>query len=136
MRTGLLRGLRDFSAEGSALSGATLHDPLSVIYEAAMKLLTENKSLDGIICGSSAGAVAIASAIEASGRTVGGDIDMVSKQPANLLRFMKPEIMTVGEDIRLAGRELAKAVIARIEGVPAERLQSISLPDGRLVYPN
>ena len=53
-----------------------------------------------------------------------------------MLRFMKPEIMTVGEDIRLAGRELAKAVIARIEGVPPERLQSISLPDGRLVYPN
>ncbi len=44
--------------------------------------------------------------------------------------------MTVGEDIRLAGRELAKAVIARIEGVPPEQLQSISLPDGRLIYQN
>jgi LacI family transcriptional regulator len=136
MHAGFVRGLQDFSAEGAALAGATLHDPLSIIYDATRKLIADNPALDGIICGSSAGAVAIASAIEASGRTVGGDIDMVSKQPANLLRFMKPEIMTVGEDIRLAGRELAKAVIARIEGVPSERLQSISLPDGRLVYPS
>lgn len=136
MHAGFLRGLRDFGVEGAPLPGATLHDPLSTVHEAAMKLLAEDPGLDGIICGSSAGAVAIASAIEMSGRHVGADIDMVSKQPANLLRFMKPEIMTVGEDIRLAGRELAKAVIARIEGVPPERLQSISLPDGRLVYPN
>lgn len=136
MHAGFVRGLREFGAEGVPFPDATLHDPLNTIYEAALQLLAEDGKIDGIICGSSAGAVAIASAIEASGRRVGGDIDMVSKQPANLLRFMKPEIMTVGEDIRLAGRELAKAVIARIEGVPPERLQSISLPDGRLVYPN
>lgn len=136
MHSGFEKGLRDFGAEGSTMPGATLHDPLQGIFQAAMKLLEDDRQIDGIISGSSAGAVAIASAIETSGRKVGSDIDMVSKQPANLLRFMKPEIMTVGEDIRLAGRELAKAVIARIEGVPSERLQSISLPDGRLVYPS
>jgi LacI family transcriptional regulator len=32
------------------------------------------------------------------------------------------------EDIRLAGRELAKAVLARIDGVPAEELQTLSEP--------
>jgi LacI family transcriptional regulator len=136
MHAGFVKGLRDFGAAGVPFPDATLHDPLNSIYQAALKLLAEDDGIDGIICGSSAGAVAIASAIEASGRRVGGDIDMVSKQPANLLRFMKPEIITVGEDIRLAGRELAKAVIARIEGVPPERLQSISLPDGRVVYPS
>jgi LacI family transcriptional regulator len=75
------------------------------------------------------------SAIEATGLKVGRDIDMVSKQPADLLRFICPDIMTVNEDIRLAGRELAKAVIGAIAGKPAEELQSICLPDGRLVHP-
>jgi len=132
-----LRGLRDFGAEEVRFPDATsLHDPINNIHQATLQMLSQSNGLDGIIAGSSAGAVAISSAIEASGKRVGHDIDMVSKQPANLLRFMKPEIMTVNEDIRLAGRELAKAVLARIDGVPAERLQSISLPDGRLVYPN
>jgi LacI family transcriptional regulator len=136
MHAGFVRGLRDFGAEGIPFPDVTLHDPLNAIHEASLKLLAEHPDLDGIIAGSSAGAVAIASAVERSGRHLGDDIDMVSKQPANLLRFMKPEILTVGEDIRLAGRELAKAVIARIEGVPSERLQSVSLPDGRVVYPS
>ena len=137
MHSGYLRGLRDFGAEEVRFPDATsLHDPINNIHQATLQMLSQSNGLDGIIAGSSAGAVAISSAIEASGKRVGHDIDMVSKQPANLLRFMKPEIMTVNEDIRLAGRELAKAVLARIDGVPAERLQSISLPDGRLVYPN
>jgi LacI family transcriptional regulator len=135
MRAGFLKGLRDFGAEEVPFNEVTLHDPMNRIHQAALELLSANRDVDGIVCGSSAGAVAISSAIEASGRRVGHDIDMVSKQPANLLRFIRPEIMSVNEDIRLAGRELAKAVIARIEGVPAERLQSISMPDGRIVYP-
>lgn len=136
MHAGFLKGLREFGGTQVELPGASIHDSLQTIYDATLAMLSAHPETDAIICGSSAGAVAIASAIEASGRKVGTDIDMVSKQPADLLRFMKPEIMTVAEDIRLAGRELAKAVIGRIEGVPAERLQSVSLPDGRLVYPS
>jgi LacI family transcriptional regulator len=79
--------------------------------------------------------VAIASAISATGRQVGRDIDMISKQPADLMRFIRPEIMSVFEDIRLAGRELAKAVLGRIDGVAPERLQTIFMPDGQLVGP-
>jgi LacI family transcriptional regulator len=136
MHGGFLRGLRDFDAHEIAFPDVSLHDAIQDIHQATNRMLDQAEAPDGIICGSSAGAVAIAAAIEARGLRVGHDIDLVSKQPANLLRFMRPEIMTVNEDIRLAGRELAKAVIARIEGVPPERLQSISLPDGRLVYPN
>lgn len=135
MQAGFRRGLVEFGAEEVPFGATSLHDPLGQIHDAALRLLAHHPDVDGIIAGSSAGAVAIASAIQSSGRTLGVDIDMISKQPANLLRFMQPEIMTVGEDIRLAGRELAKAVLARIDGVPAERLQSISLPDGRLVHP-
>ena len=64
------------------------------------------------------------------------DLDMVSKQPADLMRFLRPDIIAIFEDIRLAGRELAKAVLGRIDGVAPEELQSIFMPDGRLVFQN
>ncbi|MBX9458952.1 MAG: LacI family transcriptional regulator [Rhizobium sp.] len=134
MHAGYLRGLRDFGCEQVPIRDATVHDPLHVVYQAAMELLREHPDTDGIICGSSSGAVAISSVIAATGRQVGRDIDMVSKQPADLMRFIRPEIMSVFEDIRLAGRELAKAVIGRIEGVAPEELQSIFKPDGTLVF--
>lgn len=134
MHAGYLRGLRDFGCEPVPLSDATLHDSLNVVYQAAMALLRDHPETDGIICGSSAGAVAISSAIAATGRQVGRDIDMVSKQPADLMRFIRPDIMAVFEDIRLAGRELAKAVLGRIDGVAPEELQSIFKPDGQLVF--
>ena len=136
MHAGYLAGLRDFGCERVPFREATVHDPLQVVYDAAMNLLRDHPETDGIICGSSSGAVAISSAISATGRQVGRDIDLVSKQPADLLRFIRPEVMTVDEDIRLAGRELAKAVLGRIEGIAPEQLQSICMPDGRLVVPH
>jgi LacI family transcriptional regulator len=136
MHAGYLAGLRDFGCERVPFRDATVHDPLQVVYRATMNLLRDYPEVDGIISGSSAGAVAISSALVATGRQVGRDIDMISKQPADLLRFVRPEVITVNEDIRLAGRELAKAVLGRIEGVAPEQLQSISTPDGRLVFPN
>ena len=136
MHAGYLAGLRDFGCERVPFREATVHDPLQVVYDAAMNLLRDHPETDGIICGSSSGAVAISSAIAATGRQVGRDIDLVSKQPADLLRFIRPEVMTVDEDIRLAGRELAKAVLGRIEGIAPEQLQSICMPDGRLVVPH
>ncbi|EHS53899.1 LacI family transcription regulator, partial [Rhizobium sp. PDO1-076] len=37
-------------------------------------------------------------------------------------------IITAYEDVRQSGRELAKAVIARIDGVEPQLLQSVSQP--------
>ena len=135
MRAGFLRGLHDFGAEEVPFSDASLHLPLEAIHIQALKVLERYPEVDGFICGSSAGAVAISAAIASKGRRVGHDIDLITKQPANLMRFVEPAILTVNEDIRLAGSELAKAVLARIDGVPSEQLQSISQPDGRLFYP-
>jgi LacI family transcriptional regulator len=84
---------------------------------------------DGIVSGSGSGAIALIAGLEAAGKTVGEDADMVSKVPSDFLRWLRPEVMTMYEDIRLAGRELAKAVIGHIEGQPPETLQSLSQPE-------
>lgn len=133
MQDGFRRGIAEAGIGEAAFDEIDITAPLEQIHLAAMRLMASPDAPDGIVCGSAASAVAVATAVETSGRKLGRDVDMVSKQPANLLRWFRPEIMTVNEDIHLAGRELAKAVLARIDGVPAEQLRTICLPDGRLV---
>jgi LacI family transcriptional regulator len=90
---------------------------------------------DGIVCCAGSGAIAVNAGIEAAGKRLGVDLDMVAKQSAHILNWIRPEIMTAYEDVRHAGRELAKSVMARIDGAAPELLQSISQPiwpqDGR-----
>ncbi len=133
MRAGFLKGLAECGGEEVMLDSTDINSPLEQIHATTLRLLQSRNAPDGFVCGSSASALAVAAAVEAAGMKIGRDVDMVSKQPANLLRWFRPEIMTVNEDIHLAGRELAKAVLARIDGVPAEHLRSISMPDGRLI---
>ena len=71
---------------------------------------------------------ALVAGIEDAGLKVGADVDIVSKQSAKLLHLFRPELHVVNEDVRLAGRELARSVIALIDGAPAQSLQSLSLP--------
>eukprot|EP00913_Durusdinium_trenchii_P008288 g7785.t1 len=56
------------------------------------------------------------------------DVDLVSKQSAEFLNWIRPEIHAVNEDIRQAGQELAKALLDRINGAPPGSLQSIGRP--------
>jgi LacI family transcriptional regulator len=83
-----------------------------------------------MVSGSGSGALALAVAIEESGMRLGRDIDIVTKQSTNLVQMFRRELMVVNEDFRLAGRELAKAVLARIGGADPLGLQTLSVPAG------
>ncbi len=126
-RAGFLAGLREFGAEEVPLS-VNIDTPLAEIRDAVEALMRSPNAPDGIICSSGSAAISVNAGIEAAGRRVGRDIDMVSKQSAPILNWIRPEIITAYEDVRLAGRELAKAVIASIDGVAPDMLQSISQP--------
>ncbi len=126
-RSGFLSGLRDYGADEVPLS-VNIDTPLAEIRDAVEALMRSPEAPDGIICSSGSAAIAVNAAIEAAGKRVGQDVDLVSKQSAPILNWIRPEIITACEDVRLAGRELAKAVIASIDGVAPELLQSISQP--------
>ena len=128
MRAGLEKGIRDFGAAAVPFGQVNLDSSLVDIRKAAEALFSLPDAPDGIVSGSGSGAVALVAALEASGRRLGQDIDLVSKESHMLLQWLRPEVVTMREDIRLAGRELAKAVIARIEGIPPEELQTLSYP--------
>ena len=128
MRAGFEKGIRDFGATAVPFGQVSLDSSLVEIRKAAEEMLSSPDAPDGIVSGSGAGAVALIAALEACGHRLGDGIDMVSKEPHMFLQWLRPEVMTMREDIRLAGRELAKAVIARIEGIPPEELQTLSYP--------
>lgn len=128
MRTGFERAVHDFGASIFPFSEVNLDSGLPQIRAACEKVMQSPAAPDGIVSGSGSGAVALIAAVKASGRVLGREIDIASKEPSTFLQWLRPEVMTVREDIRLAGRELAKAVVARIDGRPATELQTLSAP--------
>ncbi|MFB9947322.1 LacI family transcriptional regulator [Rhizobium puerariae] len=127
-RIGFERGLADFGATEVPMGRVTSETPLDEIRAHAERLMGSAGRPDGIISISGSATIAIVAGLEAAGRKLGDDVDLVSKQSAEFLNWIRPEIYTVNEDVRQAGRELAKALMARIDGVAPELLQSIAQP--------
>ncbi|MCV9960825.1 LacI family transcriptional regulator [Pararhizobium sp. BT-229] len=128
MRSGFERGLRDFGATAVPFNRIDLDNSLADIRAACTEAMQAPDAPDGVISGSGGGGVALVAGIEAAGLKLARDVDMVSKQSNDFLQWLRPEVITLREDFRLAGRELAKAVIARIEGQSAIELQTLSFP--------
>jgi len=127
-RKGFNRAIRDFGLTEFPLDTVTIETPLEKIRDFGQRLMQSDDRPDGIVSISGSSTIALVAGFEAAGVKIGKDIDIVSKQSAEFLNWIKPQIHTVNEDIKLAGRELAKALLARINGAPAETLQSISRP--------
>ncbi|NSY43061.1 LacI family transcriptional regulator [Agrobacterium tumefaciens] len=127
-RKGFTRGIRDFGVSEFPLDAITIETPLDKIRDFGKRLMQSDDGPDGIVSISGSSTIALVAGFEAAGVRIGKDIDIVSKQSAEFLNWIQPQIHTVNEDIKLAGRELANALLARINGAPPETLQSISRP--------
>jgi LacI family transcriptional regulator len=127
-RAGFEKALREFGLTEYQLNIVSNDTPLGDVREFAEKLLRSNDHPDGIVSISGTSTIALVAGIEAAGKKIGVDIDIVSKQSAEFLNWICPEIHTMNEDIKLAGRELAKALLARINGAAPDGLQSVSQP--------
>lgn len=130
MRQGFDRAVRDFGVETIPFDTVDIDHSLIDIRSAFESLLHAGAVPDGIVSGSGAATIALIAAIEATGRKIGTDLDLVSKVPSDFLGWLRPEVITMKEDIRHAGHELAKAVLARIAGRLPEDLQSLSRLEG------
>ncbi|WP_234905875.1 LacI family transcriptional regulator [Affinirhizobium pseudoryzae] len=127
-RIGFEKALAAFGATEVAMGRITSEASLDEVRTQMQVLMQSADPPDGVISISGSASIALVAGLEAAGRRLGIDVDIVSKQSAEFLNWVRPEIYTVNESVRLAGRELAKAVIARIDGVAPDLLQSISDP--------
>lgn len=124
---GLERGMSDFGATEVTLP-ISVDTPLLEVKTAIESVMKAPRPPDGIICLSGSIAVAVSAGAEMTGRTIGKELDIVSKQFSPALNWMRPEIITADEDVHLAGSQMAKALLARIRGLDARDLQTLSHP--------
>ena len=127
-RAGFERALRDFGLTEFPIDVVSNDTPLEDMRDFGERLMQSGDHPDGIVSISGSSTIALLAGIKAAGKEIGVDIDVVSKQSAEFLNWICPEIHTMNEDIKLAGRKLAKALLARINGASPETLQSVSQP--------
>lgn len=83
---------------------------------------------DGLICDSETRAISILCGLEDGGVLLGRDIHFICKQTSDILSTVFPNVDTIEEDVYAAGLELTRLLLRRIEGEPAEGLQTLSEP--------
>lgn len=129
MSDGFAEGLAEFGCAEVPLRDAWIDTPIEELIERAKALLHRADAPDGIVCGSGAAAFALVAALEDVGLRLGNDLDIVTKQSSKLVKMFRRELMTVDEDFRLAGTQLARAIKGRIDGIAADTLQTLAVPE-------
>lgn len=126
MSNGFVAGILRHGMEMIAFEQANVDDSVAEIADATARLMASSNPPDGIVCASAGAAIGAAAGIERTGRVIGTDVEVVSKQSSvDLLKWFRPAIHVIDEDFREAGAGLARKVIDRIAGVPASQLQTV-----------
>ncbi len=83
---------------------------------------------DGIICDNELRSIFMIAGLEDEGVGTGRDLHFICKQTSDLLPALYPQVDTIEEDVLAAGMELARLLIRRIDGEPAEALRTLGEP--------
>lgn len=122
--------------QACAIQGLTLYlndhissdQTIEEITQHVTQLLKTHPHLDAFICASANCAIAVAAAIEASGKTIGTDIDIVAKEVIPFLKLFRSQMLILHEDVAAAGTWLCKAVLQTIEHSELAPLQKLEVP--------
>jgi len=122
---GFYEGLRTFHCSGSPFEGVDLDTSLEGLRLHVAQLMKRADRPDGIICSGSAAALAIVAGIEDAGMNIGNEVDVAAKQSTEILHWFRPGLIVVEESFKLAGQQLGKAILGRINGKDIKSLQTI-----------
>lgn len=110
------------------LEGATIDSPPEDITTAVAAHLADAPQVDGIICASAAAAIAAVVAAESVGRILGRDIDVAAKEPMQILKNFRKEMIAISENVDQAGGFLAHAIMRAIDEPHLPPLQKLVEP--------
>jgi LacI family transcriptional regulator len=125
---GFERAINDFGLEAFALNSCHTDLPLAQIKDVGRSLAHLPHRPDGIVGSATTAAFAISAGMQQEGLRIGVDFDTASKQSSKLLSIAIPEIISIPEDFREAGKELVSLLIRAINGEPVETLNSLQKP--------
>lgn len=126
---GFADGVAEAGVSEVSLARLTTDSTMEEIRDTVIELMRRSQRPDGIVSSAGGATFSLVAGIEAAGLQLGRDIDIVSKQSFRLLQVFRPQLNVVNEDFRLAGRNLARAVLGAIAGAPLNTLQTIELPE-------
>lgn len=116
MIDGFVTAARDAGVSHYVAEKVVSESPVADITEYILSQMTEETPPDGMIFASSSSAMVSIAAAESAGRVIGRDFDVVAKDALSVMQLFRKEIIAVEEDVGNAGRFLAKALIASLEG--------------------
>lgn len=93
------------------------------------EFLAENPQIDAIICASTSAAMASVASLESVGRSLGDDIDIFAKEAVPILEWFRPGILSVFEDVTIAGAFLARAAIQAVRKPDEAKMQFLEKPE-------
>jgi LacI family transcriptional regulator len=125
---GFEHGLAETGISGLVVSSVNSDSSLADLRAAGFELAKRRDAPDAIVCTSSSIALALVAGLKDGGKEIGRDYDMVAKPVGEMMGLAQPRIIAIGEDFRLAGKDLALMLMARIEGVSPEKLQKLHTP--------
>jgi LacI family transcriptional regulator len=117
------RGLNEVSREGPNADAA-----LADITALGREMASWPNRPDGIVSSAFVPAVALIAGIESAGLKLGRDIDIVTKWYSQVAKLCRRELIGIDEDFREAGRDLARGVIAWIDGADPAGHQTLIGP--------
>ncbi len=131
MRKGFDRGLKDFGLTEYPWVSLDTGANIDHIRDLGLEVGQKSVRPDGIVCNAPLSALALVAGLEAAGMTIGKDMDVVTKRNSQLLAWFRKDLLTIKEDFRVAGKDLANAVMARIEGADPSTLQTLATPEAQ-----
>ncbi|WP_425049275.1 LacI family transcriptional regulator [Psychromarinibacter sp. S121] len=126
---GTARAARTAGISARLAEDATSDDSTDRIAVAISALLDRDPTVDGILCASTTAAMAVVATLEARGRVLGKDVDVIAKEAVNFLTLFRPQMLALTEDVTRAGDFLAKAAIRAVEHPDAPPMQGLEVPD-------
>ena len=102
---------------------------VNVLKNTFKEYLTGTSSIDGIICCTVMTTVHLLPMLSKFGKKLGTDIDLYAKERFTFFNLIRPDILTVKEDLNQAGSFLAKAALHAIENPKDPPLQLLITPE-------
>lgn len=130
MMAGAREAAASASVELSVNTSVTSDSPLALTRGAVADAVTGKMPVDGIICGSSNAALGAVAGLESEGLALGICVDVAAKEAVPFLELFRPKLLTIREDVGLAGERLAQAAIRAVERPEEEPVQLVMYPEG------
>ena len=127
MRRGFFEAVKNAGVKGFVPEALDLHTSATEITDGVKQLL-EFENPDAWICPGEIATLAVSAALIDSGREIGAEVDIVSKQTSEVFSLFRPEIDSIREDITAAGRDIAGLLLASIRGDDPGNLNRLHAP--------